>query len=160
MSTSEQHLTGYVLQPGEGRRIPVPFGGSEVTMKAESYQTGGCITVFESHQEPDSVGPARHFHQRTTELFYILDGEMTFLVGGDLHRAPAGSTVVVPPETVHAFRNPGSSPARLLIMVLPGGFEGFFDETKTLRSPMSDAGQWQQINERWDTHVVGPPLEA
>lgn len=157
-SESEGGPVGYLLQPGEGRVIPVPFGRAIVTMKAESRQTHGAITVYESRQEPHSVGPARHYHQRLTELFYILEGELVFLVGEELHRAPAGATVVIPPHTVHAFRNAESQPARLLIMVLPGGFEGFFDEAKDLRSPMSDRAQWQAINERWDTHVVGPPL--
>ena len=49
--------------------------------------------------------------------------------------------------------------ARLLVLVVPGGFEGFFDAAQGLRSPMRAADHWQRINERWDTHVVGPPLE-
>ncbi len=158
MPASESQLAAYVLQPGEGRVIPVPFARSEVTMKAESPQTGGRITIYESRQEPHSVGPARHYHTQLTELFYILEGEMLFLVGNELHRLPAGATVVIPPRTVHAFHNAASEPARMLIMVLPGGFEGFFDEAKTLYAPMSDRVQWQAINERWDTHIVGPPL--
>ncbi len=159
MPASESAAAGYILQPGEGRVIPVPFGRAEVVMKAESHQTGGGVTVYESRQEPNSIGPARHYHTRLTELFYILEGTMLFLVGERLHQAPAGATIVIPPGTVHAFRNAASEPARLLIMVLPGGFERFFDEAKDLRAPMSDAAEWQAINERWDTHIVGPPLQ-
>lgn len=83
---------------------------------------------------------------------------MGFLVGDDLYQLRAGGMVVIPPGTVHAFRNATSHPAHLLIMVLPGGFEGFFDEAKTLLTPMNDRAQWQAINERWDIHIVGPPL--
>jgi hypothetical protein len=43
-------------------------------------------------------------------------------------------------------------------MVLPGGFEGFFDVELDLRSQMSESSQWQAINERWDAHVVDPRL--
>lgn len=129
-------------------------------MKAEGPQTGGRLTVYESRQEPHSVGPARHYHERTTELFYVLEGEMIFLVGEELYRAPAGSTVVIPPGTIHAFRNAESVPARLLITVHPGGFEGFFDESRELRSPMSDAERWRQIYDRWDIRLAGPPLEG
>jgi hypothetical protein len=64
-----------------------------------------------------------------------------------------------PPGTVHAFRNPTGEPAKLLITFISDGFAGFFDQGKELGSPMTDAAAWQQINERWDVQVVGPPLE-
>ena len=92
-------------------------------------------------------------------MFYVLGGTFTFLVGEQVTSAPTGAVVVIPPGTVHAFHNPEDEPASLLISVLPGGFEGFFDDARELRAPMSDGAQWQQLNERWDTYVVGPPLE-
>jgi len=158
MAIMDELAAGYVLQPGAGRTIPAPFARSELTMKAEGHQTGGHITVYESRQEPYSVGPARHYHDRLTELFYVVEGEITFLIGAEVHQALTGATVVIPPGTVHAFRNATREPARLLILVLPGGFEGFFDEAQTQSSPMSDAESWQLLNERWDVHVVGRPL--
>jgi oxalate decarboxylase/phosphoglucose isomerase-like protein (cupin superfamily) len=127
-------------------------------MKAEKQQTEGLITLYESRHEPHSMGPARHYHEGLTELFYILEGTFTFLVGEQIHRAPAGSTIVVPPHTVHAFHNAEEEPARILVMVLPGGFEGFFDAARELESPATDTERWQKINETWDQQVVGPPL--
>ncbi len=150
---------GYILQPGEGRQVPAPFARAELTMKAESYQTGGLITIYESRQEAHSVGPARHYHERLTEVFYVLDGCLTFQIDTEIHMARAGAMVVIPPRVVHAFRNAQSQPARLLVVVIPGGFEGFFAEAQGLQIPMGDAPQWQRINARWDTHIVGPPLE-
>ena len=157
--TTVDHETGaYVLPPGQGRAIPVPHAGGLVTMKAEKHQTGGLITVYESRHEPHSVGPARHFHEGWTELFYVLEGTFTFLVGKEIRRAPTGTTVVIPPRTVHAFHNAEDEPARILVMVLPGGFEGFFDAVRELKSPATDRERWQHINDTWDQHVVGPPL--
>ncbi|MBV9282543.1 MAG: cupin domain-containing protein [Chloroflexi bacterium] len=158
MTTVQHQTRSYVLQPGHGRAIPVPHAGGLVTMKAETHQTGGLITLYESRHEPRSVGPARHFHEGMTELFYILERTFTFLVGEEIHRAPAGTTVVVPPRTVHAFHNAEDEPARLLVMVLPGGFEGFFDAARELESPATDMARWHKVNDAWDQHVVGPPL--
>ncbi len=152
-------LAGYIVHPGEGRRVPVPYARAALTMKAESPQTGGRVTIYESRQEAYSVGPARHYHEHLTEVFYVLDGCLTFLIDKEIHMARAGAMVVIPPGAVHAFRNGQSQPARLLVVVLPGGFEGFFAEAQGMQVPMGDAPQWQRINERWDTHVVGPPLE-
>jgi oxalate decarboxylase/phosphoglucose isomerase-like protein (cupin superfamily) len=127
-------------------------------MKAEKRQTGGLITVFEGRQEPHSLGPARHYHDTWTELFYILEGTFTFLVGEHLYQAPAGTLVVIPPGTIHAFYNAEDEPARILVMVAPAGFEGFFDAAKDLASPATDTERWQRINDTWDQHIVGPPL--
>src|SRR5579871_3949698 len=124
MAAVEHEARAYVVPPGEGRIIPVLHAGGRVIMKAERHQTAGLITLFEGRHEPHSVGPARHYHERWTELFYILEGTFTFLVGEQLQRAPAGTTVVIPPGTIHAFHNAEDAPARLLVMVLPGGFEG------------------------------------
>ncbi len=153
-------LVGRILLPGEGRAVLVPSAGGQVTMKAERSSTGGAVTVFENVLRPHAPGPARHFHRTWTELFYVLGGEMLFEVEGQVRTAPAGTFVLVPPETVHAFRNPTSEPATLLITFVPGGFEGFFEQGKDIGSPMTDAAAWQQINERWDVQVVGPPLEG
>jgi hypothetical protein len=84
---------------------------------------------------------------------------MIFEVDGQLHSAPAGTFVSVPPGTIHAFRNPSDHEATLLITFVPGGFEGFFDAGKDLGSPLTDAAVWQEINQRWDIQVVGPPLQ-
>jgi quercetin dioxygenase-like cupin family protein len=160
MAGDAQNHRAYVLAQGEGRAIAVPSAGGLVTMKAEGDQTGGVITLYEGRHEPHAGGPARHYHTRYTELFYVLEGTYEFALGEDVHQAPAGSTVVIPPGNVHAFRNAGDEPGRLLIMVLPGGFEGFFDAAKDLRSPMDDAARWREINDTWDAHVVGPPLSV
>lgn len=138
----------------------VPSAGGQITMKVEGSETGGTVTVFENVLRPHAPGPARHFHPSWTEMFYVLDGEMLFEVGGQQRSGPAGAFVFVPPGTVHAFRNPTDKPATLLITFIPGGFEGFFDAGKNLGSPTTDAAAWHQINERWDVQVVGPPLEG
>lgn len=162
MAESDQTMEvgGRVLAPGEGRTVVVPSAGGRVTMKAERSDTGGVVTVFENVLRPYAPGPARHFHRTWTELFYVLDGNLLFEVDGQLRAAPAGTFVAVPPGTVHAFRNPRSEEATLLITFVPGGFEGFFDAGRHLGSPMTDAAAWQHINEQWDIQVVGPPLEG
>src|SRR5579884_4211012 len=120
---------GRILAPGEGRAVLVPSAGGRVTLKAESADTGGAVTVFENILRPHAPGPARHFHRTWTELFYVLEGEVLFEVDGHRHSAPPGTFVSVPPGTVHACRNTSSEPAKLLITFVPGGFEGFFVAT-------------------------------
>ena len=66
-------------------------------------------------QYPDAQG----------KLVYVLEGELTFSVGGQTHPGSRGDFVHIPRGTVHAFKN-GPTPARLLATFSPAGIEGFF----------------------------------
>ena len=70
-------------------------------------------------------GPPPHIHHLEDEQFYVLEGELTFSVGGQTHPGSRGDFVHIPRGTVHAFKN-GPTPARLLATFSPAGIEGFF----------------------------------
>jgi mannose-6-phosphate isomerase-like protein (cupin superfamily) len=79
----------------------------------------------------DGAGP--HFHREHSDLFYVLEGELTVILGVDGERAvvPAGSLARVPPLVVHGFRNAGDEEVRYLNFHAPGG--GFADFMRGLR---------------------------
>ena len=107
------------LGPGEGRPIP---GREEVVLKATGADTGGAVAFLEATTAPGD-GPAPHIHHESDELFYVLEGQMRFRVGERTVEAPAGTFQFVPRGTVHAARNVGSEPARLLAAYVPAGPE-------------------------------------
>jgi quercetin dioxygenase-like cupin family protein len=74
----------------------------------------------------------------------VLDGERTFT-------ARAGDFVVIPPGTLHRFRNPGVDAARMLILFTPAGIEGFFFEAGEAARPGEPAPQWapDEIQRPW-----------
>jgi len=43
-----------------------------------------------------------HFHKRTAEIYYVLEGELELVIGGEKKRLKAEEFAVVPPETVHS----------------------------------------------------------
>jgi uncharacterized cupin superfamily protein len=59
-------------------------------------------------------------------MFTILDGEIEFVFRGEKKKAGAGSTVNIPANAPHAFKNISDKPARLLCMCTPPGQELFF----------------------------------
>jgi quercetin dioxygenase-like cupin family protein len=63
------------------------------------------LTVTWSRYAAGEDGPGRHVHREHTDAFYVLDGELTFLVGPDAERVrvPAGGFVAVPPDVVHTY---------------------------------------------------------
>lgn len=87
---------------------------------ASSEQAGGSYTLLEQLC-PRGSGPSPHYHDQD-EAFTILDGEITFAVGGQVLLGVAGSFVFVPRGVVHSFRV-RSETARILNSYTPGGFE-------------------------------------
>jgi mannose-6-phosphate isomerase-like protein (cupin superfamily) len=72
---------------------------------------------------PLSAGPGAHSHEANEELFYVIEGTMTFVVGDQRIDAPTGSFVRVPAGVTHDFENTTPSLAAVLNVFVPGGFE-------------------------------------
>ncbi len=87
---------------------------------ATGETTNGQYSLLEELCLKDS-GPPPHTHTQL-ETFYILEGEITFLIGGKTMKGEAGFYVAVPPGTVHSFRV-DSDTARILNSYVPAGFE-------------------------------------
>jgi len=64
-----------------------------------------------------------HVHEREDDAFYILEGEMTFVLEDREVSAGPGTFVLVPPGVEHAFRNDGEVPVRMLNIHAPAGFD-------------------------------------
>jgi quercetin dioxygenase-like cupin family protein len=122
-----RHGQSVVLAPGAGRAIPLGDAGT-VTLKAVGAETGGTLSVYEFVTPPRTAGPPLHLHRGWDEAFYVLEGEMTFLVDGRTHAAPAGSFVFVPRGVLHTFWNESAAPARNLTAFTPAGIEDYFEE--------------------------------
>ncbi|ADB49657.1 cupin domain-containing protein [Conexibacter woesei] len=110
-----------VLGPGEGRAYTL--GPMEALFKADGAETGDRYCVSEWWLDAGRSGPGPHSHENNEELFYVLEGTMTFLVGDEHVDAAAGSFLRLPAGTVHDFENRGDARAGVLNVFLPGGFE-------------------------------------
>jgi mannose-6-phosphate isomerase-like protein (cupin superfamily) len=110
---------------------------------------------------PGREGADLHVHRRHSDVFYVLDGELTVRLGpqGEERVAQAGTVVLVPPLVVHGFRNGSDAEVRYLNFHAPGS--GFADYMRALRDgetlaydqhpPPDDGGRSP------DDVIVGPP---
>ncbi len=108
---------------GAGEGEAIWFLGSLVTIKSSGATTGGQVAVMENHG-PRGSGSPLHIHRREDEWFYVLEGELTFTVGGERIVATAGSFVYGPKDIEHTF-TVTSDEARFLLVGQPAGFEDF-----------------------------------
>ena len=73
------------------------------------------------------IAPGRmleqHVHDDEDDAFYIVEGEMTFLLGDRRVPAPPGTFVLVPPGVLHGFHNEQDVPVRMLNIHAPAGFD-------------------------------------
>jgi quercetin dioxygenase-like cupin family protein len=73
-------------------------------------------------------GVDAHTHADHVDAFYVLEGEVEFLVGDEPRRAGPDTFVAAPPGSVHGFRNPGPAPVRFLNLHAPE--TGFVDRLR------------------------------
>jgi quercetin dioxygenase-like cupin family protein len=112
-------------KPGEGRTIAVV--GDVYRFLAVGEDTNGKYALWEAVVPPGG-GPPPHVHSREEEGFYVLDGEITFQIGGERLVAEAGTFANLPVGTPHSFKNESDRPVRMLISVAPAGLERMFLE--------------------------------
>jgi quercetin dioxygenase-like cupin family protein len=113
-----------VANPDDPKLRHLSIAGGSYTILVTGEQTAGryCLTDM---LVPSGGGPPPHRHD-FEEMFTILDGEIEFIFRGEVLRAGAGSTVNIPANAPHAFKNKSDKPARLLCMCTPSGQEEFF----------------------------------
>ena len=112
------------------------------------------FAVFVNHFPPMGGGPPAHHHNSYDEAFYALSGEMEFCVDGETARVPAGSMAFVPRGATHAFRNPSSEPAHLLVVTTPEAVDLIVRMPEGARSPET----LRALFAEHDSQVDGAPL--
>ncbi|NMO93046.1 alpha/beta fold hydrolase [Actinomycetospora sp. TBRC 11914] len=108
--------------------------GGAVTMRIleDGSTTGHRLGIGEITVAPHTDGPPQHRHARHDEGFYVVSGTARFTVGSDVHDAPAGSLVMVPPGAPHTFANPGDEPAVLLNTFTPDLYVQYFRDLRAM----------------------------
>jgi quercetin dioxygenase-like cupin family protein len=139
--------------------LKIPALGLELIVTLSSETSGNALTVIETVNAP-GFGPPLHRHGET-EIFRVLEGCYLYEIDGRRLEAAAGDTVTVPGGTAHAFLNITDTPARQLIMMVPGmdaarffaALGDFFAKGKPDRDALNVFGK------PWGVEFLGPPLK-
>ncbi len=147
-------MNAIVLKPGEGRTIPL--GPIQMIIQEDGTHTRGTLGVAEFKVSPHAPTPPPHIHRTFEEGFYVLEGDLEFLVGTQIMRASAGTFVMVPIGALHTFSNPTDRPARFLNTFTPPSYIHYFEELSWLIQAGVTPGsqQFADLMVRYDTEVV------
>jgi mannose-6-phosphate isomerase-like protein (cupin superfamily) len=117
-----QPAEAFALAANEGEQLI--FGEVTILVRVSAESSGGAFSLLE--EVPPMVDTPSHVHQNEDELFYVLEGEHVFEVGGEEFRLGPGGFAFGPRGIPHAQRRVVPGQGRLLILTVPGGFDGFF----------------------------------
>jgi quercetin dioxygenase-like cupin family protein len=118
-----------VADPADPATRFVSLVGNTYAMLITGEQTNGQYCLIEM-RVPDGGGPPPHRHD-FEEMFTVLEGELEFTFRGEKHVVRAGSTVNIPANAPHFFRNASGAPARMLCMCTPAGQDEYFSRIGT-----------------------------
>ncbi|TDD36019.1 cupin domain-containing protein [Nonomuraea terrae] len=118
-----------VVPPGGGDVAGIP--GFGVVFKLRSHDTHGVVSIVE---HPFSVGSITmpHRHTREDEHSIVIEGEIGFRSDDAEVVLGPGGYITKPRGQMHAMWNAGTTPGRIVEVITPGGFEGYFRELAEL----------------------------
>ena len=96
--------------------------------KVTPHDTSGDYDLMIAETPAQMQGPPPHLHHSYKESFLIVEGEMEFMVNGEIKQIKAGESVDIPPGTLHTFSNKSDQPCKWINIHSPKGFRDFFEE--------------------------------
>lgn len=143
-----------VVIPETAEVVGLPEGGA-FTLLADASQTAGALGANRLTVGPGRDGAAPHYHALSTELFYVVDGTMEFLLGDQVETVAAGGLVVVPPRLPHAFGAVAGTGADLLAVLTPGVERfGYFRRLARVQHGLEPFAGLRSEQDRYDVHFV------
>jgi quercetin dioxygenase-like cupin family protein len=91
-------------------------------------ESGGQLALIEFMVAAGDYGPPLHVHPLHGEGFYVLQGEVTVQVQGEMLTGGPGTFAFAAPGVAHTFANRTEREARLLVLCTPAGFDAYFEQ--------------------------------
>jgi len=113
-----------VAAPDGPKLRHVSVAGDTYTILLSGADTNGRYCLIDMYV-PTGGGPPPHRHD-FEEMFTLLEGELEFTFRGEKSTIAAGSTVNIPANAPHSFKNISGQAVRMLCMCTPAGQEEFF----------------------------------
>ncbi|MEZ4657766.1 MAG: cupin domain-containing protein [Caldilineaceae bacterium] len=120
----------YVIPKGQGW---VYRFGLDFAVKSSEIQAGSGVAILEYTTRRDEE-PPDHTHATEDEMFYVLEGALTFHCGGQSFEVMQGGFIFLPRGIEHGYKIDNDAPVRLLVITAPardglsGGWGGFVSD--------------------------------
>ena len=141
--------SGYVITPAD--RAALLRGPLGAILMLAGDRTAGSLALVEHPLQPRALGSPMHTHRNEDEYSVVLEGQVGAQIGEQTVVAGPGDVLVKPRGVPHAFWNPADRPARLLEIISPAGFEGYFAGLGEILAGQGppDAGRLAELADRY-----------
>jgi mannose-6-phosphate isomerase-like protein (cupin superfamily) len=137
-----------IVAPSDG--IDGFLGSIGVRFMIDGHEAEQRFSLVEHPMSPRALAAPLHLHTREDEYSFVLEGRMGALLGDDVVEAGPGDLVFKPRNQWHTFWNAGEEPCRILEIISPAGFEGFFRELVEMGGvTQADPATLAGLNERY-----------
>jgi mannose-6-phosphate isomerase-like protein (cupin superfamily) len=126
--------------------------GERIAVRLSSLDTNGAYAIVESIAAPGCATPM-HLHRKEEEHFVILTGSYRIAIGEKIFEVSAGASITLPKGVRHSWRNISSEPARMVVILTPGGFEQCI---QTIRN--SPPEKLEAVAASYGCYIVGLPV--
>ncbi|MFI0235751.1 cupin domain-containing protein [Streptomyces sp. NPDC016845] len=143
-------------------REPFWFLGGQARILLPGSATGNAVSLME-FSDPTGHAPPQHVHENEEELWFVLDGEVSFFVGDERHDLTPGQVAHGPRGVPHSYLVRSDGGARLAVVFSPARIEEWFRANGT---PVAEAGDLPPAfdltavvasAEAFRLRVTGPP---
>ena len=139
-----------VIESGGGPSYD--WANDHICVKTTCDHADGRVTVVEDTLKP-GFHLARHYHKKMTEIFYLLEGQVSFNFKDEAVVASRGMTINIPPNVTHEVIS--EKGARLITVFSPGGFDKYLEEMAAMtEAQFADGVLMRTLAEKYDTWMV------
>jgi len=139
-----------IIAPGGGEKGS--FGGVDAIFKLDKSQTASNLGVVEMTLKPGHLAAPPHLHHSFDEVCYLQEGTLHVMIGKEVTEIQAGSWHIRPRGIIHTFWNSGKTPAKVIELYTPGGFETYLKGLAKLfkENPNPPAPKIQGLAAKYD----------
>ena len=139
-----------VIESGGGPSYD--WANDHICVKTTCDHADGRVTMVEDTLKP-GFHLARHYHKKMTEIFYVLEGQVTFNFDDEKVVAVRGTTINIPPNVTHEVVS--EKGARLITVFSPGGFDKYLEKMAAMtRAQFEDGALMRTLAEQYDTWMA------
>jgi quercetin dioxygenase-like cupin family protein len=147
---------GIVVQPDEGL-VSGSTPGRSYMLKLLGGATGDSIMLFEE-TVPAGTKSTHHLHRDSDEVAYVLEGEITFLIGDEVAAGGPGACAFMPRGVPHAWKNTGAETGKVVFLYTPAGAGALIEEQHRTRRSFSSINddELAAFLQRHGWEIIGP----
>jgi quercetin dioxygenase-like cupin family protein len=151
MSTTK----GLVIPAGGGRHLDMDADGRVAALKLLGAQTSGSVMLFEE-TVPPGTRSTLHLHHDSDEVAWVLAGEITFMIGGEVTVGGPGTCAFFPRNVPHAWKSTGRETGRVLFLYTPAAAGGYIEDLADRGGRPTDEAERDTLRRRHRWEVLGP----